>query len=258
MTNHNIGSNVGSNTRSNSIANVIRAVVIIAWVLGVVWLLEDDRYRWFIRTELWPLLLAALVMLMLFAYPVLLRRKVTSTGGTTLQRLATAGIMLLPLVYLVSAPASGLDSYAFTKRLTDHSWAFTGEFSRQGGNIDSATNSPDSPIDLSLVELGGDISKADGLLVRLTGRTYRDADTPSGSLVLFRFVIVCCAADSRPTAIRVDYPGADTVANDSWVEVTGRLRTTSEGDESVVRIEADSIRPIPPPENPYLYFETDR
>ena len=245
-------------TNRSVIANIIRAVVIIAWVLGMVWLLEDDRYRWFIRAELWPLLLAALVMLMLFAFPVLLRRKVTSTGGTTLQRLATAGIMILPLVYLISAPASGLDSYAFTKRQTDHSWAFTGEFSRQGRELDSVQTQSDSPVDLSLVELGGDISQADGLLVRLTGRTYRDADTPEGSLILFRFVIVCCAADSRPSAIAVEYPQADTVANDTWVEVTGRLQVAGTGEELLAYVEAAEIIPIPTPANPYLYFETDR
>lgn len=87
--------------------------------------------------------------------------------------------------------------------------------------------------------------------VRLTGFVAPAAD--GASFTLSRFVILCCAADAYPVEVSVIAADAPPPI-DSWVTVTGRWRQPPGKVRpyvDLIEMEAESIRRILRPENPY-------
>jgi uncharacterized membrane protein YcgQ (UPF0703/DUF1980 family) len=83
--------------------------------------------------------------------------------------------------------------------------------------------------------------------------------TPSGSsvsykhLVIYRFLMVCCAADALPLSVLVEKDNPEEFEQDRWVSVEGILRLKSMGDLVSPHIKVDRITLVAPPGNKYLY-----
>jgi uncharacterized repeat protein (TIGR03943 family) len=95
-------------------------------------------------------------------------------------------------------------------------------------------------------------------------KTGAEPKVPAGSFELFRLVMVCCAADAMPVAVRIEgKPQPKGLREMQWLKVTGRVqyrpRIKEEGDETDYGdipepvIVADSIKKIEAPPEKYLY-----
>lgn len=89
-----------------------------------------------------------------------------------------------------------------------------------------------------------------GQRVELTGQVL-GAET--GNLRLLRLLILCCAADAQPLAVRIETHEKCRLPQMAWVKVVGKVGFTNRGKESIPFLAAESISAIPRPEEPYLY-----
>ncbi|MGA3068313.1 MAG: TIGR03943 family protein, partial [Tepidisphaeraceae bacterium] len=96
------------------------------------------------------------------------------------------------------------------------------------------------------------LTKLNGSHVITEGRVWMDPSLASGQMVIFRFVVVCCAADAMPVEAIVKSPATARCKNDDWVRVEGTLRVETQQGQPVPVIDADQITPIAAPEEPYL------
>jgi uncharacterized repeat protein (TIGR03943 family) len=71
--------------------------------------------------------------------------------------------------------------------------------------------------------------------------------------LVFRFLIVCCAADALPAGALVSHQEVDSFEQDSWVRVEGVLGLEKVGDLVFPLIRADRITRIDAPRDPYLF-----
>jgi uncharacterized repeat protein (TIGR03943 family) len=72
--------------------------------------------------------------------------------------------------------------------------------------------------------------------------------------MITRFVITCCAADAYPVGLPVKLKENRTAyPADSWFEVEGRMITETFKGKRQLTIEANSLKKIPKPTNPYYY-----
>lgn len=97
----------------------------------------------------------------------------------------------------------------------------------------------------------------DDRAVRLQGFVVHPDDDP-GRTRLARMRISCCAADAAPVLVDLSGPAAAALANtpaDTWIEVTGALRTGSatEANGQVPTVDITAVHGIPTPPNPYEY-----
>jgi uncharacterized repeat protein (TIGR03943 family) len=103
-----------------------------------------------------------------------------------------------------------------------------------------------------------------GQLVPIKVKAGAESNVPAGSFELFRLVMVCCAADAMPVAVRIEgKPQPKGLREMQWLKVTGRVhyrpRIREEGDETDYGnipepvIVADSIKKIEAPREKYLY-----
>lgn len=88
--------------------------------------------------------------------------------------------------------------------------------------------------------------------VQLTGFV---APGPGGEPILARMIMSCCAADGRPVKVGMAGDAPVGLADDAWIEVTGRY-TDRRGrdpvnDEEIPYLDVESWRQVNPPTNPY-------
>jgi uncharacterized membrane protein YcgQ (UPF0703/DUF1980 family) len=103
-----------------------------------------------------------------------------------------------------------------------------------------------------------------GQLVPDKSKAGSKSAVPAGSFKLLRLVMVCCAADAMPVAVKVQTKLPPMTMRDmQWLKVTGRVhyqpRSKADsdgvdyGDQPEPVIVADSIRKISAPQEKYLY-----
>ena len=103
-----------------------------------------------------------------------------------------------------------------------------------------------------------------GQLVPDKSKAGSKSAVPAGSFKLLRLVMVCCAADAMPVAVKVQTKLPPMTMRDmQWLKVTGRVhyqpRSKADsdgvdyGDQPEPVIAADSIRKISAPQEKYLY-----
>jgi uncharacterized repeat protein (TIGR03943 family) len=93
-----------------------------------------------------------------------------------------------------------------------------------------------------------------GQIVNVDGFVIHRPDLPDHYLVISRFVITCCAADTYPVGMPVKLPQSRSAyPPDAWFRVEGEMITESLDGQRQLVIQAKSLTSIPEPENPYEY-----
>lgn len=91
-----------------------------------------------------------------------------------------------------------------------------------------------------------------GRRVRLTGFVTTG---PDGRPLLARMVLSCCAADGRPVKLGLTGAAPDGLADDTWIEVTGRysdrIARDPVNDAEIPYLDVESWRQVPTPKRPY-------
>jgi uncharacterized repeat protein (TIGR03943 family) len=228
------------------------AIIYIIWLNAYYWLLEGGRYKAFIQPKLWPLLILALLLLLMFIaafiYQFSRNQRHTAVSAVWIK----SAIFFIPVVFLWSIYGQSLGGYAFSKRVLnpDEMVSVPGTYKIPSFSKTTAENR------ISLLDLVRDTENYDDQRVAAEGMVYRAPNADENTFMLFRFAIVCCAADAIPVAIRVKNAEAGNLNNDIWVRVEGLMNIETINGRRRPSITAEIVRPIPAPtpENRYLFF----
>jgi uncharacterized repeat protein (TIGR03943 family) len=93
----------------------------------------------------------------------------------------------------------------------------------------------------------------EGQPVDVLGFVYHEPRLPEDEFMLARFTLICCVADASAVAVQVDWPAASTLPSDQWVQVRGTMAVGEWEGVPMPRVMAETVEPIDPPEQPYLY-----
>ena len=94
------------------------------------------------------------------------------------------------------------------------------------------------------------MKELDGKRVELTGQVL---GSEAGNFRLLRLLVLCCAADAQPLAVRVETHEKTKPSQMTWVKVVGKASFAKKGKGSIPVITAEKITVIPQPDEPYLY-----
>lgn len=151
------------------------------------------------------------------------------------------GVVVLPVVLLMTLPPATLDSYAAGRRASSSA-------------VGSSARVVSGPIDLVDVAAARAVADAEAALraragerVTIEGFVTEEAGE-ADRFQLTRFVITCCVADATISSVTVVDAPPGRFETDQWVRVTGPIYPLG-GD---VLVQAESIEPIEAPEDPYL------
>jgi uncharacterized repeat protein (TIGR03943 family) len=125
---------------------------------------------------------------------------------------------------------------------------------QQDGDVKSAAASKA----VTIIDLYYAPRAYEGKRVKLIGMLHKNdaqvkKDFGRHLLVVFRFVINCCAADATPAAVLVDGTDFPDLPESSWVEVEGTFKLQEKNGRRVPILEKSSIRKTDKPKQPYLF-----
>jgi uncharacterized repeat protein (TIGR03943 family) len=106
---------------------------------------------------------------------------------------------------------------------------------------------------VNILQIMENIDYWKGKRVVAEGMVYRDESVPDKHLVIYRFLMVCCAADALPLSLLIETNNPEEFEQDHWVRVEGILSLKSMGDLVSPHIKAERINLIASPKNKYLY-----
>jgi uncharacterized repeat protein (TIGR03943 family) len=261
------------------------ALVFVTWAGILLWLVKTERYRTFVTPAFGGLLAATYVGLLVLLFAETYGSRPREQPA---RRLVSALTLLVPVVFLAHAQDARLDGYALTRRLTglatttpppspppappaaDRAEGQTSSMpedapasfmppgaeasppqdARQG-----ATRGPVEEVTLREIFAGADSLVGKRVAVVGMTRNHDAARREFGdrAVIVFRFMVSCCAADARPLAmVAVRAQRQAMVPDDTWVRAEGvfRLRDTSKG--SIPVLEGASLSATPEPRSPYL------
>ena len=151
------------------------------------------------------------------------------------------GVIVVPVVVLVTLPPATLNSYAVDRRSSS-------------SGIGSSARIVSGPIDLVDIAAARAVIDAETALraragERVTIEGFVTEETGEADrFQLTRFVITCCVADATISYVTVVDAPPGGFHTDEWVRVTGPIYPLG----SDILVQAESIEAIEPPEEPYL------
>lgn len=233
------------NKTPNHSARLEMVCLFLAWCCTYLWLLVSGRYMLFLRPGLWPLLVLSICIWTAFLAAAALGDRFHFAGSHAALWIRM-GVLILPLFYLIEAQQAPLGSQAFANR------------SIPATLVQALTQNRPPVRDLkdgkvTLLEILQNFDHYRGKRVVTIGMVYRDEVVPTGCFLVFRFLIVCCAADALPAGALVEYDQAHRFEGDSWVRVEGILDLKITNGLLFPVIKADRVSSITAPELPYLY-----
>jgi putative membrane protein len=88
---------------------------------------------------------------------------------------------------------------------------------------------------------------------KVIGFVYHDPKYDEGHFLATRFIVSCCVADAAVVALVVRWPEAETLAEDEWVEVSGKFAPSTLDNWTPPILVAESVTIVDTPAQPYLY-----
>ena len=237
-------------------------LTLIAWVCNLASMCWSERYKAFLAPAFLPWLMVGTVILALFIY-ALLSRSDAAKSADPYRDLGHAAIILLPLAFCQSYQEGGLSSYDVDKQFSTAMAGTAG-----GQPIAKASPNPEagkgaaevqpaapakSSTEVTLAQIVFSANTLNGQKVVTEGAVYRGSRMLPGYFILYRFWVMCCAADARPLGIFIPDKQATTLPNDCWVKVEGIVRLKDFNGRTGMCIEPEKIERRPPPKDRYLY-----
>jgi putative membrane protein len=228
------------------------AIVYVIWLNAYYWLLKGGRYKAFIQPKFWPLLILALLLLLAFSAAFISQFSLKSRSPLKFDAWLKAAILMMPVFFLLTIYGRSLGTDAFSKRALNTGRSVIQRDANQL-KLPSRTSTGQAT---SLLNLLADAEKFDGKRVTAEGMVYRSVKSGDNTFMLFRFAVVCCAADAMPLSVTVKHTDSEALNNDAWVRVDGIFTIETSNGKQVPSIAADIVQPIPPPppEKRYLFF----
>ena len=151
------------------------------------------------------------------------------------------GMIVMPVVLLLTIPPATLDSYALNRRSSS-------------SGIGSSARIVSGPIDLvdvaaarAVIDAEAELRARAGERVTIEGFVTEESGE-ADRFQLTRFVITCCVADATISYVTVVDAPPGGFHTDDWVRVSGPIYPLG----SDILVQAESIETIEPPDEPYL------
>lgn len=265
-----------------------RALILLGFALLIAHLTQSGALHYYIGPRMEPLLrfcpIPLVVMAVCLAYQALFQRSAAlcdcerPLSVSRWKNVTVYGLFLLPLLLGTLLPDQALGSSAAAKKgMSLNSPLLASERLEELFRAPDPYNSEFAELAKRLyaqtvVEVKPEIfsetigamelfaGQFRGKKVKLSGFVYQEpgSEGKANELILGRFLVLCCTADSAPFGLVVtsDQPLAG-LTKDSWLEVEGTLEPQTREGKAILTVKAECIREIPKPRTPYVYPSED-
>lgn len=102
-------------------------------------------------------------------------------------------------------------------------------------------------------EIFTNMSKYEGVKIQIVGFVFKSKDFKENEFVPARLMMSCCTADLQPIGFLCRYNKAPELKPDTWLKVSGTIKTVDYNGEKTPIIIADKVEDAVKPINEYVY-----
>lgn len=229
-----------------------RLVVLTAWSLFFAWLaISGQVLRYLGPRTAWVVTFGAIALGgATLAYGYLSGRPGQRQRPLTLREAGGLAAVLAPVLVAMLLANASLGALAASRKLSSRGIDLASlavSLSKDARYVSflqlrAASDHPDVATQLEIHA---------GRQVNLLGFVSKAGVSPSAPFVVSRFYITCCIADAVPIGVTV-YPAIAKggYPKDTWLSISGAVAKRG----SAYVVEAESIKAVPQPKQPYLAF----
>ncbi|MBM4423297.1 MAG: TIGR03943 family protein [Chloroflexi bacterium] len=160
-------------------------------------------------------------------------------------------IVALPVLLGLLIPAKPLGAAAIANKGVNTSAPLAA--SREAVRLDIAPTDRNILDWIRAVNYAADPVSLNGLPADVIGFVYHDSRLGNDEFLAARFTLNCCVADASALGVVVQWPGAASLAGNSWVRVRGAVEASTLDGQRIPFIKAESVESVAEPSQPYLY-----
>lgn len=223
------------------IRKALPLIALVAWTAGLVYLIVDDNYVLFLKPKFHALVWISLVIALVFIVSLL---PGTFSGTLPEQKhpWVKAMILVLPLVFIIGAGQSTLGTYALSKR------PMASLPEKEPSALKTSPPVTESGEALtSISTLVREFDRFSGKSVRLEGLFSGTVVNHDELSAVFRYFITCCAADAQPVGVFMNRVADDTIQDNSWVRVEGKVAVQELDGFQIIFMDLEKITPAEQP-----------
>jgi len=233
---------------------LFQGLTLIALCLFLAGKLINGKLTWYINMRFVPLTMLGIALLAMMAQVIFSQSRKKNEDdeddhihGSTRNLI----ILFLPVLIGILLPARPLDSSAVeTKGVNVNAPLISNASTSQFEVAADHRNILDW---MRIFNYEKDLSPYLNQNAKVIGFVYHDERLPEDQFLLSRFVVSCCAADAFAIGIPVQWEGATTLEENTWLEVEGAVQATEFNDQRTPLIIATSVQTVRTPEQPYLF-----
>jgi putative membrane protein len=212
----------------------------------------------FLRPDLWWLVAAgALISVLFFLVSITRDRHTHSHVKSRMGAVIKPLLLLAPASFILAFGkaeygADGLAGRLTMKRAQQAGYSkLKAAEAPQAAAPGSVANVPVYRADL--LQILNEPESFTGRRVKTTGMLHEGRQIPENHLYLFRYVMVCCAADAIPVGVFIEKADSVAVKENAWYEIEGVVRPDSLDGCFVVKLDEAVMRPVSKPKTTWLY-----
>lgn len=92
-----------------------------------------------------------------------------------------------------------------------------------------------------------------GKTIKMSGFVFKEDGFTNNQLVISRFLITHCIADASIIGFLAEFQGAETIEEDTWIEIEGVIDIGTYGGYELPIIKVTSLNVVDEPSEPYIY-----
>ena len=170
-----------------------KRVVLTSWATMTAWLLLTGRYKVFLRPEFSFLLSLQLGILLALLIGTFFEKTLPCPGKRGRSSWLNLAVLFLPLCYWAGVQGTSLGSHAFQNRSVPGSVLSSLKLRDTRAQIETTG-------ELTPLQVLQYFKDYQGKQITTLGMVYADETFPEQHVLVYRFVLFCCAADAWPAA----------------------------------------------------------
>ena len=225
-----------------------------AWAAVLAYLIFDQNFALFLKPGFQGLVYLSLVISLGFTGSLVLVPATSPKWG--IDRMIKAGILILPIIFIIAAGEATLGEYALTKRpmvapkAQDPPPAEEGSKEKRAGT----DSEPEKSGTTSISSLVLDFTRFDGKSVSIEGLYARNVAGNENLSAVFRYFVTCCAADAQPVGVFITHNPDLALQDNDWVRATGRVRQDRLDGYDIIFMDIQALEPAEKPGKSAAYI----
>lgn len=223
--------------------------------IGLICLIQGIKYwdQWAIKGPYIILMTISSLLTGLISFHYLRNRQVNTPVFNNLNHkifvMGSLGLILTAFFISLSKPSDNIIVYSPLENQT----AFTEPIKNGQIKIVKIPQGKTSLLDWLKLFSSGDLSRYEGKEIEVTGYVIRKGGFINNQFSVNRLSMTCCSINPVPVGINVLWDSAGTLAENTWVKVTGIIQINKKNGEAFPIIQARSVEKIFQPEQSTLF-----